>query len=210
MIAKKTPANKNRKLPPEPLTKAEVDLLLKACAKETRTAARHQALIVLLWRAQLRVCEVLGDRDTGKPPLLPAHIDFAACKIHILHGKGDKDRTAGIDPIALAVVRRWLDERARRDIPVGAPLICTLDGRQAMSDAQVRELFARLGKQAGIAKRVHPHGLRHTGAFELLAEGVDVVQIQEQLGHADLATTYRYLRHHAPEQRIGTMRARKW
>lgn len=210
MIAKRAPANKGKKLPPEPLTRSEVDALLAACLKETKTAERHQALIVLLWRAQLRVSDVIGDRKTGKPPMLPAHVDAKKCKLTILHGKGDKARTAGIDPLALAVVDRWLAKRRELGIAPDAPLICTMNGRRAMSDAQVRELFTRLGEQAGIAKRVHPHGLRHTGAFELLEEGVDVVQIQEQLGHSDLSTTYRYLRHHAPQQRLETMRARRW
>jgi integrase len=49
----------------------------------------------------------------------------------------------------------------------------------------------RLGRQAGIAKRVHAHGLRHTHAAQLRSEGVDVGIISRQLGHRSLLTTIR-------------------
>ena len=56
---------------------------------------------------------------------------------------------------------------------------------------ELLNLFLRLARQAGIAKRVHPHGLRHTHAAELAAEGVPVNLIQQQLAHSSLATTDR-------------------
>ena len=57
---------------------------------------------------------------------------------------------------------------------------------------------------------MHPHGLRHTGAAELLSEGVDVGIISKQLGHASIAATSRYLDHINPKQVIETMQQRKW
>jgi integrase len=56
----------------------------------------------------------------------------------------------------------------------------------------------RLAIRAGIEKRVHPHGLRQTHAYELTMEGVPVPIIRQQLGHASLATTDRYVGHLAP------------
>jgi site-specific recombinase XerD len=67
-----------------------------------------------------------------------------------------------------------------------------------MSDVYVRNMLHRIGHKAGIDKRVHPHGLRHSHAAELAAEGVPVNVIQAQLGHSHLATTDVYLRHVAP------------
>jgi hypothetical protein len=46
----------------------------------------------------------------------------------------------------------------------------------------VRALLPRLERKAGIEKRVHPHGLRHTCAAELVIEGAPVPLIQQQLG----------------------------
>jgi integrase/recombinase XerD len=64
--------------------------------------------------------------------------------------------------------------------------------------------------KAGIDKRVHPHALRHTHAFEVTMEGVPVPVIQQQLGHASLETTSRYLYHLAPRDLINRMQAREW
>lgn len=64
--------------------------------------------------------------------------------------------------------------------------------------------------KAGIEKRVHPHGLRHTHAAELAREGTPLNLIQAQLGHESLATTDKYLRHIAPEELVKAMKARIW
>jgi site-specific recombinase XerD len=79
-----------------------------------------------------------------------------------------------------------------------------------MSPPQVRTMMHRLAERAGIVKRVHPHGLRHTHAYELMMEGVAMPIIQRQLGHASLATTDRYLAHIAPKDVIETMAKREW
>jgi site-specific recombinase XerD len=55
---------------------------------------------------------------------------------------------------------------------------------------------------AGLEKRVHPHGLRHTHAAELAREGVPINVIRDQLGHSSLAVTDRYLRDVAPADLI--------
>ncbi|NOT02277.1 MAG: tyrosine-type recombinase/integrase [Phycisphaerales bacterium] len=89
------------------------------------------------------------------------------------------------------------------------PVFCTLRGR-SMSDAYVRVMFKRLAARAGIEKRVHAHGLRHTHAAQLRAEGVDIAIISRQLGHASITTTARYLDHLAPRAVIETIRGRMW
>jgi hypothetical protein len=89
------------------------------------------------------------------------------------------------------------------------PLFCTLEGKPLLP-TYCRSLFARLGKKASLEKRVHPHGLRHTGAAEMRAEGADIGIISRQLGHSSIATTSRYLDHIAPEQVVQAMRKRKW
>jgi integrase len=74
----------------------------------------------------------------------------------------------------------------------------------------VRALFPRLARKAGIEKRVHAHGLRHSFAAELAKENVPINLIQRQLGHASVATTDRYLNSIAPQQVIDAMRMRRW
>ncbi len=79
-----------------------------------------------------------------------------------------------------------------------------------MASAYGRVLCTRLARRAGIDKRVHPHGLRHTRAAELAFEGVPMNVVQAQLGHSSLATTSRYLAHIAPAELVKAMQARTW
>lgn len=195
------PANAGRRFPAEILTPEEARALIAACSRRAPTGVRNRALLVVLYRGGLRISEALA--------LRPKDVDAAAGTITVLHGKGDRRRTVGLDDGAFDVVARWLERRQALSLTGRQPLFCTLDGRSLQS-SYVRALLPRLARKAGLAKRVHPHGLRHTHAAELAAEGKPVNLIQAQLGHASLATTDRYLRHIAPRELVETMRAREW
>ena len=141
--------------------------------------------------------------------LLPKDLDPRAGTVAVLHGKGDKRRTIGLDPGAFALVDRWLDRRRELGVDGRQPVLCTLGGAP-LKDAYVRALLRRLALKVGIEKRVHAHGLRHSHAAELAAEGFPTNLVQAQLGHSSLATTDRYLRHIAPQQLIDAVRRRAW
>jgi integrase/recombinase XerD len=190
---------KGRTFRAEPLTEREVDQLLKGCSRRAPTGVRNRALIAVMYRGGLRISEALA--------LKPSHIDLDQGTVRILHGKGDKYRVVGLDDGALAVVQQWMDRRRELGFRNG-PLFCTLKG-EPVSDRYVRDMLRRLKAKAGLEKRVHPHGLRHSHAAELVSEGVPVNVIQQQLGHASLAVTDRYLRHVAPAQVIALGRSRK-
>lgn len=192
---------KGKRFPVEVLTDPEVQALIRVCSNRAPTGVRNKALIVLLYRSGLRISEALD--------LAPKDLDADTGAIRVLNGKGNKARTVGLDPGGFAMVSRWLEMRAKRGINGRALLFCTLTGGP-MKTAYVRGLLPRLARKAGIAKRVHPHGLRHTFAAQLAAEGVPLNVIQAQLGHANAATTGRYLAHIAPEQVLGVIRKRQW
>ncbi len=198
--ATRTPANKGRQYPAEVLTPDEVRALLRACSHRAPTGVRNRALLMTLYRGGLRVSEALQ--------LAPKDIDRAAGTVTVLRGKGSKRRTVGLDPGAFAILERWLDRRAKLGINGRSPIFCTLRGT-ALNTAYVRALMPRLARRAGIEKRVHAHGLRHTHAAELAHEGTPVNLIQAQLGHASLAVTSTYLAHIAPMQLIEAMRSRR-
>ena len=195
------PANKGCKLPPEPLSADEVKALIRACSKRAITGIRNRALIVVLYRAGLRVGEALA--------LLPKDLNPTNGTIRVLHGKGDHDRVVGLDAGAWAILQLWLDRRAAAGINGRAPIFCTLKGRPVKS-AYVRSLLPRLARKASIDKRCHAHGLRHTHAYELATEGTPIHVIQAQLGHSSVATTDRYIRHLNPAAVVETMKSRAW
>jgi site-specific recombinase XerD len=107
--------------------------------------------------------------------------DAGAWSIRVLSGKGGRTRTVGIDAGALAILAAWSTYRAAYPVRDGQPLFCTRSGR-AVTTAYIRRLLPHLAGLAGIAKRVHAHGLRHTHAAELRGEGVDIGIISKQLG----------------------------
>lgn len=196
--------NKGRRFPPEPLTPREVLALIDVCGRGS-AGRRNRALIVMLWRAGLRISEALA--------LYPKDVDLTAGTVQVLHGKGDRRRLVGIDPMACSVISEWMAERRDLGLTGRHPLFCVISKPSvgaAMHAVYVRNLFKELAAKAGIEKRVHPHGLRHTHAADLDREKVSVMLISHQLGHQDLGTTARYLSHLNNREVVEAMRARQW
>ncbi|MDY7101994.1 MAG: tyrosine-type recombinase/integrase [Actinomycetota bacterium] len=120
----------------------------------------------------------------------------------VVTGKGDKTRTIPIEAPYEAVVERYLRTRAERfprhelDHPA-TPLFVRADTGTPPSRQQVQHWIDKLYRRAGVRAQVPPgalvHALRHTFATSALDHGVDVVELQELLGHASLETTRRYL-----------------
>lgn len=142
----------------------------------------------------VRVAEALA--------LKPTDLDDDLTTVRVRRGKGDKLRMVAFDGSAgdRALMREWITRR--RDclgLNGRAPLFCSVSsgkGRtpgQPMDTSYVRRLLPKLGKAAGIEKRVHPHGLRHSHAAELVGRRVPLHAITGQLGHRSVVTTNVYL-----------------
>jgi len=194
-------SNRGLKFPAEPLTPDEARAIFNACSKRAPTGIRNRALLVVLYRAGLRIGEALS--------LLPKDLDNQAGTIRVLRGKGKTARLVALDAGGWGIVETWLERRARLGISARAPVFCTLAGAP-MKSAYIRMMLPRLARKAGIARRVHAHGFRHSFAFELANEGTPLHVIQSALGHACLATTDRYVRHVAAPTVVATLRSREW
>ena len=203
------PPNKGKKYPAEPLTPGEVAAMLDACSRKAPTGIRNRALLTLLYRSGLRVSEALA--------LRPADVDLDKHAIRLVAG-GQASRSAGVSltksggaqtrgfhPSGVDALARWLDTRRQLGIRNGR-LFCTLDGGP-ISDDYVRGMMRRLATRAGIDKRVHPHGLRHTFAAELEHAGTPVTVISKLLGHSSVAVTARYLDHLTNHQAVAALEA---
>jgi integrase/recombinase XerD len=190
------------KLPGQVYTDSEMRDLLAQCSRRAPTGIRDRALLTVIYRAGLRVSEALDLRASD--------VDMQRGTITVQHGKGDRRRVVGIGEGALAVLQLWLDCRRKLGLAKrGTPIFCTLKGSR-MSYSATDAMLKRRAAKAGIEKRAHLHGLRHTWAAENRARGTDVVLIQRQLGHQHLQTTAIYLDHIAPEDVIAVGRADTW
>jgi integrase len=86
-------------------------------AGQARYGARLNGLIVVLWRAGLRIHEALS--------LLESDLDQRRGSILVRHGKNDRRREVGMDAWAWSALEPWLAERAK--LPVG-PMFCVIVG----------------------------------------------------------------------------------
>jgi integrase len=197
---------KPSKLPVEILTRQEVLDLMAACSRRAPTGIRNRALIAVMWRCGLRISEALA--------LKPKDIDGERRTVSVLHGKSDKSRKVGIDAQTLDTIAAWLEIRKTLKIGASKPLFCQITtGSEGnpIDTSYIRHLLPRLATKAGIGKRVHAHGLRHTHAVELMRdEKQDVVTIQGALGHSSVAVTNTYLAHLNPQDVIDAVRSRVW
>lgn len=178
-------------LPREILTDAESDHLVEQCGPDPE-GMRNRCLILLLEGTACRVSEVVA--------LEPRDIDWTEEQANVRHGKGDEQGIVQVAPEALVATRAWLDARADLGIASDAPICCELGGTPLKPD-KVRKTLHKLARQAGIRKRVHPHGFRHRLSVRLVRAKVPLPSVSTQLRHRNIATTHTYL------QRIGASQA---
>jgi len=147
--------------------------------------------------AYLRVVYSCGLRLSEALAITPGDIDRSAGLLHVRCGKGAKDRKVILPAFTLQVMERyWLQHRNRNWLfPAlgrdgkGAPTAL-----EPMSISAVQVGLRRQLKRAGITKKgVSVHTLRHSYATHLLEAGVPLPVLQQQLGHAKIETTLRYV-----------------
>jgi site-specific recombinase XerD len=193
------PRNKGLRYPADPPTVEEIVAVMR-CAGETAYGLRARALIVMLWRAGLRISEALA--------LAESDLDRATGGVLVRRGKGGKRREVGMDRWGWQQLEPWLDHRT--SLPVGA-FVCVIDGPTAgrpWSPSAARTTLRHLAVAAGVRRRFAPHQLRHAHAVEMAREGVPLTVIQRQLGHANLGITSIYLQGIDNSEIINTVHAR--
>jgi site-specific recombinase XerD len=177
------------------LEPGEVEALLGTFSRAP-TSLRNRALVVVMWRAGLRISEALD--------LVPDDLDPVAGTITVRHGKGDKERVVGMGPVAWEELHRWLEVRRLRGVGSGAPVFCTLQGN-ALAPTYVRSMLRRKAHQASLdASRCHPHSFRHAFAVGLHRAGEPLDHIRRLLGHKSLTTTTVYLERIDPSDVIAS------
>jgi site-specific recombinase XerD len=140
-----------------------------------------RALFLVMLRCGLRVSEAAQ--------LKLEHIDWDQQALHVVQGKGRKDRHVYLSPDAVASVQQCLaqhpGERAK-----GYVFWNRKRQTQRLSVKAIQKKMERYARAAGLPASCH--SLRHTFASNLLEHGAEVVTIRDFLGHSQIASSERY------------------
>jgi integrase/recombinase XerD len=141
---------------------------------------RHRIAMLLGYACGLRISEVLG--------LRVAHIDGERKQLRIEQGKGRKDRYVPISDRVLARLREyWVISR-----PADLLFASRYVAEKPASAKSLQRAVRLAADEAGIAKHVTFHTLRHCYGTHLLECGVDLRTIQTLMGHKSCETTAIY------------------
>ena len=177
--AGRPPRNKGMRYPADPPTVEEIVAVMRA-AGETIHGQRLRGLIVVLWRAGLRISEALALAEPDLDPRRGA--------VLVRRGKGGRRREVGMDDWAWEQLQPWLTAgsscRSGRCSASSPARRAAGAGRSRPLAAQLRDTAAA----AGVRRRFAPHQLRHAHAVELAHEGVPLVVIQRSSATATSAS----------------------
>jgi site-specific recombinase XerD len=197
--AGRPPRNKGIRYPADPPTVE--DIAVMRAASDGVHGRRLRGLIVVLWRAGLRIHEALA--------LTEADLDARRGTLLVRRGKGGRRREVGMDDWAFEQLASWLQVRVQ--LPVG-PLFWVINGPtrgRPWSASAARSELRQVARQAGVRRRFAPHQLRRAHAVEMAREGVPLIVIQRQLGHTNLGITSIYLQGIDNTAIIDTVHARR-
>jgi site-specific recombinase XerD len=167
------------------LPEADKAALMDACAADKSIAGVRDAAILALFMAT-------GVRCAECASLKLASYSEAKGELHVL-GKGKRERMMYLRAApARMAMSDWLKVRGLEP----GHLFYRIRGSKVVTDQLTTQaiygVLIRRAKEARITAT--PHDMRRTFATELLKKGVDVLTVQELLGHANVSTTGIYNR----------------
>lgn len=150
---------------------------------------KHKLVIGLIYGCGLRCMELRN--------IELSHLDFDRKMLHIVQGKGGKDRYV---PLSEHLIR-GLQTFIKIENPIqylfngnrNSQEIETKDFDSRYSQRGVQWVIKSISKKAKIFKDVHTHTLRHSYATHLLEDGVSIIMVQKLLGHERIESTMEYL-----------------
>ncbi len=149
---------------------------------------KHRCIISLLYGTGVRVGELVRIKMRD--------IDLSRGLICVSQGKGKKDRQTLLPESLKEILIKQSKLKTPDDFLFtngrGGLASPERSGGGRLTEASIQKIVAHAAAEAGIAKTVSPHTLRHSFATHLLENGTDIRYIQELLGHAKLQTTQIY------------------
>lgn len=138
----------------------------------------ERALVEVLLSSGLRINELAN--------LKTQDVDFDKLTIFVKNGKGGKDRTVFITPVAKKYVLKYLTWNKHKSEYL---FTTRLGGKYSTNGFGYT--MREMSKMCGI--HIHPHRFRRTLATDLARKGMPIQEIQKLLGHSKISTTQKYI-----------------
>lgn len=176
----------------------QVERLLGQPALSSKTGLRDKALLEVLFSTGLRVSELVSlNRD---------QVNISRREFGVI-GKGRRPRVVFLSDRAADWLQRWLDSRDDNWRPIFIRLSrnkpdMLADGEEMrLTTRSVQRIVDHYCRTARLPVKISPHGMRHSFATDLLANGAGLRDVQEMLGHKNIATTQIYTHVTRPQLR---------
>lgn len=183
--------------PPTPARMEAFFAFLRArmeTARKWAPLARDYALVRTLYHAGLRAGEAatleLRDLHFDRGPFGKLHVRLGKA------AKGSGPRPRWVPMLdSLDVILRWYVDQVRPRFRVPGPVAFCDEAGGPLAAGTVRNRLRHLLEAEGrpANERFSPHDLRHACATRNYERGVDLVAIQQLLGHWHVGTTMRYV-----------------
>jgi integrase/recombinase XerD len=144
-----------------------------------------------LIRAVIQTMFYTGGRITEITNLKLEDVDLENNILHIIGGKGNKDRDIPISLKLHKILTNYLKNVRRPEVKTDRFFTTNKTGR--VSNNYVNGCIRNAVIKLDWDKEISAHNLRHSFSSNLLEKGASVVSIQKLLGHSNLAVTTRYL-----------------
>lgn len=177
------------------LDREQLDRLLSQPLVSTPRGLRDRVLMEVLFSTGLRVSELVSlNRET---------VNTTTREFGVI-GKGRKARVVFLSETAANWVEQYLVTRTDPYDPLfirmNGQVTVDADGESLrLTTRSVQRLIEKYAKAAKLPIKITPHGIRHTFATDLLQHGAGLREVQEMLGHKNIATTQIYTHVTRPE-----------
>ena len=167
----------------------KIERMLSQPNLSTPAGLRDKAMLEVLFSTGLRVSELVN--------LNKDQIDLDRSEFGVV-GKGRRPRVVFLSDRAKLWLSKWLNSREDTWLPVfirfsGRKSDPNLDGaKMRLTSRSVQRLVDFYCRKAKLPVKLSPHGIRHSFATDLLSNGAGLRDVQEMLGHKNIATTQIY------------------
>lgn len=171
------------------LSTDRVELLLNQPTLSAKTGLRDRAILEVLFSTGLRVSELVSlNRD---------QVDLERKEFGVI-GKGRRPRIVFLSDRAAYWLDRWITSREDNWFPIfirlsgKKPDLLSDGSEMRLTTRSVQRILDKYSRKARLPVKITPHGMRHSFATDLLSNGAGLRDVQEMLGHKNIATTQIY------------------